>query len=222
MRIARVHPGAVQRARLRKPAITAVGAYGIALHDELELELLQPLGRPALPAHVRPGAMADIPAVLGLLDGATRWLAGLGRTGQWGTQPHSPNPRRLEAMARWVPPGHLHVAEIDGRMVGALVVGAAPDFVPMKSEPELYVNLLVTDRTHKGAGLGGMLLDHARALALRRGLPLLRADCYDGGDRALVAWYERQGFTATDPFTVRLPDGTDWPGQLLELPFQLE
>jgi ribosomal protein S18 acetylase RimI-like enzyme len=39
MRITRVDPGAVDRARLLKPGIPTVGAYGIPLRDELTLEL---------------------------------------------------------------------------------------------------------------------------------------------------------------------------------------
>ena len=195
LRIRAVHPGAVQRARRRKPQIPEVGEFGIALHDELELEL--PLR--AADAHIRPGGLADVKPVLGLLDGATRWLVGLGRTGQWGTEPHSTNPRRLTAMMRWVPQGHLHVAEIDGTVVGALVVGEAPENIPVVYEPELYVNLLVTDRARQGRGLGALLLDHARVLAVRRGIGLLRVDCYAGDDQALVDWYRRQGFTPTEP-----------------------
>lgn len=212
LRVRAVHPGAVQRARLRKPQIAGTGAFGIPLHDELELEL--PLT--ATDAHLRPGRLADVMPVLKLLDGATRWLVGLGRTGQWGTEPHSTNPRRLTAMMRWVPQGHLHVAEIDGTVVGALVVGEAPENIPVVYEPELYVNLLVTDRARPRRGLGTLLLDHARVLAVRRGIGLLRVDCYAGDDQALVDWYRRQGFTPTETFTVRLSTGVDWPGQVLE------
>lgn len=39
MRLVAVHRGAVDQARLLKPAIPDVGAFGIAVHDELELEL---------------------------------------------------------------------------------------------------------------------------------------------------------------------------------------
>ncbi|MEV0130129.1 GNAT family N-acetyltransferase [Dactylosporangium sp. NPDC050688] len=212
LRIRAVHPGAVQRARRRKPQIPEIGGHGIPLLDELELELPLTAGGAA----IRPGGLADVKPVLGLLDGATRWLAGLGRTGQWGTEPHSTNPRRLTAMMRWVPQGHLHVAELDGAVAGALVVGEAPEGIPVVYEPELYVNLLVTDRARQGRGLGTLLLDHARVLAARRGIGLLRVDCYAGDDRALVGWYRRQGFTPTETFTVPLPTGRDWPGQVLE------
>jgi hypothetical protein len=40
---------------------------------------------------------------------------------------------------------------------------------------------------------------------------LLRVDCYAGDDRKLVAYYEGNGFTPTEPFTV---EGR-WPGQVL-------
>ena len=39
-RLAAVHPGAVDRARLMKPSIPEVGDFGIPIHDELELERL--------------------------------------------------------------------------------------------------------------------------------------------------------------------------------------
>lgn len=45
LRIVHVDPGAVDRARRLKPGIPLVGAYGIAMHDELHLERrLEPSG----------------------------------------------------------------------------------------------------------------------------------------------------------------------------------
>jgi GNAT superfamily N-acetyltransferase len=164
---------------------------------------------------IRPGTAADIPAVLGLLDRAVEWLVARGRAGQWGTEPASANPRRREQARAWLDSGGLYVAEIGGSAVGALVVGAAAEYVPRAAEPELYVNLLVTDRRRAGSGIGTLLLDHARALARRAGVSLLRVDCYAGADGALVRYYESRGFVATDRFTVDLPSGP-WPGQVLE------
>jgi GNAT superfamily N-acetyltransferase len=88
-------------------------------------------------------------------------------------------------------------------------------YVPSTAEPELYVNLLVTSRAHSGRGIGGRLLTHAELIARERGVDLLRVDCYAGDDGALVRYFEGQGFTATRPFTVDLPERR-WPGQLLE------
>ena len=39
MRLVALHPGAVDEARRRKPQIPLIGNYGIAIRDELELEL---------------------------------------------------------------------------------------------------------------------------------------------------------------------------------------
>ncbi|MEW2375132.1 GNAT family N-acetyltransferase [Micromonospora sp. NPDC047812] len=164
---------------------------------------------------LRPGGLTDAPAVLRLLDDATAWLVARGRTGQWGTEPASTDPRRIQQAEEWATGGGLWLATLDERPVGALVVGAATAYVPPATEPELYVNLLVTDRAHAGSGIGGRLLAHAAELARERGLGLLRVDCYAGGDGALVRWYERQGFTATDPFTVERPGRDPWPGQVL-------
>ncbi|MEN3611020.1 GNAT family N-acetyltransferase [Plantactinospora sp. ZYX-F-223] len=164
---------------------------------------------------VRPGGSDDVAAVLALLDGATRWLVERGRTGQWGSAPHSGNPRRIDQVRRWAAEGGLYLAELAGRPVGAIVVGAAVPHVPAATEPELYVNLLVSDRAHAGRRIGARLLEYAEELARAQGLALLRVDCYAGDDGALVRYYESQGFTATEPFTVPLVDRS-WPGQLLE------
>ncbi|MEE6259130.1 GNAT family N-acetyltransferase [Plantactinospora sonchi] len=164
---------------------------------------------------VRSGGPGDVPAVLALLDGATRWLVARGRVDQWGSAPHSTNPRRLAQVRRWAADGELYLAELAGTPVGALVVGGAVPHVPPADEPELYVNLLVTHRAHAGRRIGAGLLAYAERLARERGLDLLRVDCYAGGDGALIRYYESQGFTRTAPFTVQLPDRR-WPGQLLE------
>ncbi|GIJ11685.1 hypothetical protein Van01_48990 [Micromonospora andamanensis] len=167
---------------------------------------------------VRSGGKADAAAVLRLLDDATAWLVRQGRTGQWGADPASTDPRRIAQADVWATGGGLWLAEVDGRPVGALVVGSATEYVPPATEPELYVNLLVTDRASAGRGIGGRLLAHAADLARERGVGLLRVDCYAGDDGALVRWYERQGFTPTDPFTVPRPNRQPWPGQILTRP----
>ncbi|MEV0809106.1 GNAT family N-acetyltransferase [Micromonospora sp. NPDC050200] len=164
---------------------------------------------------IRPGGPADASTVLALLDGATAWLVARGRTGQWGTEPASSDPRRIAQADAWAASDGLHLAMLGDTAIGALVVGAATDYVPPATEPELYVNLLVTDRAYAGLGIGARLLEHAAELARDRGLGLLRVDCYGGDDRALVHFYERCGFTATDPFLVRRPGREPWPGQVL-------
>ncbi|MEU7173451.1 GNAT family N-acetyltransferase [Micromonospora tulbaghiae] len=165
---------------------------------------------------IRPGGPGDAPTLLRLLDSATAWLAERGRTEQWGTEPASIDPRRIAQADAWAAGDGLHLAEIDATVVGALVVGAATEYVPPATEPELYVNLLVTDRAYAGHGVGTRLLAYAAELARDRGVGLLRVDCFRSPDRALVRFYESCGFTATEPFTVERPGRPTWTGQVLE------
>jgi GNAT superfamily N-acetyltransferase len=157
---------------------------------------------------IRPGGPADVDTVLGLLDEAVRWLTSRGRTGQWGTEPFSTNPKRVEQLAAWT--DDLHLAELDGVAVGAMALGDAPSYAPPSDVPEVYVTALVGSR--RGRGAGRLLLDHARAIALERGVDRLRVDCYAGDDRTLIGFYVSAGFTPTTPFTV-----DTWPGQVLEI-----
>jgi GNAT superfamily N-acetyltransferase len=164
---------------------------------------------------VRPGGPNDVPAVLALLDGATEWLVAQGRTDQWGTQPHSTSPWRIGQISGYAAEGGLWIAEYDGRPVGALAIGEAKPPVPPAEEPEIFVRLLVTDRTLTGQGLGRALLDHARQMARDAGVKVVRLDCFAGNDGALIRYYESQGFTRGVPFNVQRENAPDWPGQVL-------
>ncbi|MEU8892250.1 GNAT family N-acetyltransferase [Streptomyces sp. NPDC048442] len=163
---------------------------------------------------IRPGTPTDVPAVLDMLDGAVAWMNARGNTQQWGTTPYSQKPGGVERVQRYVTECVAYVAELDGTPVGALVMDSGPSpqvpAIPVAEEPERYVRLLITDRTHAGLGVGAALLTHAVAETQRAGVQLLRVDCWAGGGGELVAYYERNGFTATDPFLMG-----DWPGMVL-------
>jgi GNAT superfamily N-acetyltransferase len=160
---------------------------------------------------IRAGRPRDAAAVPAMLDGAVRWLVAHGRQEQWGAEPFSAKPDRVVLVQQWATGGGLRIAEADGAPAGAMVLGAAPSYVPAVSEPELYVQLLVTARSHAGRGIGRVLLGHAQAEAAARGAALLRVDCWAGGDGGLVRYYQAAGFTPTVRFTV-----DDWQGQVLE------
>jgi GNAT superfamily N-acetyltransferase len=92
-------------------------------------------------------------------------------------------------------------------------------YVPPIDEPELYVRLLIASRRRKGERIGSGLVQRAREEAARRGIDLLRVDCYASDDEALIRYYESQGFTRTQRIEVkpgvsvqvfeqRLADGT--------------
>ncbi|MGN9844851.1 GNAT family N-acetyltransferase [Nonomuraea sp. H19] len=161
--------------------------------------------------NIREGKAGDLSAVLAMFDSAVAWLTALGRTGQWGTQPFTGNPRRTQQIAGFLDSGGMRIAEIDGHPAGCISVGPAHDYVTPATEPELYVQVLVTDRRYAGHRVGGTLLDWAVHEARARGAGLLRVDCYAGDDGRLVAYYESCGFTRVAPFTVG-----EWPGMLLQ------
>ncbi|MFJ7965239.1 GNAT family N-acetyltransferase [Streptomyces sp. NPDC096324] len=162
---------------------------------------------------IRPGGPADAQAVLDMLDGAVVWMNARGNTEQWGTIPYSATAGGAERVRRYLTENAPFVAEADGTPVGAMVLDTGPSpQMPIEpaGEPERYVRLLVSDRRHAGGGIGAALLAHAAEETRRSGVELLRVDCWAGGGGELVAFYERQGFTPTEPFL----SGT-WPGQVL-------
>ena len=158
---------------------------------------------------IRPGGPGDAKAVLDLFDEAVAWLVARGQTGQWGTEPFSAFERRIERVREWAGGEGLRIAEISGVPVGALVLGSRPPWVEPAASPELYVEALVTSRSHAGQDIGAALIRRAVEETRAAGLTLLRVDCWAGAP-PLVAWYERQGFTRSGTFDV---DG--WQGQVL-------
>ncbi|KAJ5393510.1 uncharacterized protein N7487_011151 [Penicillium crustosum] len=183
------------------------------------------------------GTVDAVQAVLHLLDTAVQWLVSLDRTGQWGAVPFSENPQRAEQLREFATTGHglwlaIKVAntmpilpqnrisntepqtmnrEAPGVIVGALAIGERMPYVTPVSEPELYVRLLVTDRQYAGNQIGKRLLDHARDLASKAGVSLLRVDCYAGGDGKLIQYYESQGFKRFESLNTE----GEWPCQVL-------
>ncbi len=160
----------------------------------------------------RTGTLADADDVLVMLDDAVDWLVSQGRTGQWGTKHWTADPRKVERVRALIGEGDLWIAEIEGKPVGAILLNESPmPYIEPLEERELYVRLLITSRAHKGKGIGGELVAHARAEAQRRGIALVRVDCYAGNDQSLIGFYESVGFTRSFPFTYG-----EWPGMVLE------
>ncbi|GAA3141014.1 GNAT family N-acetyltransferase [Streptomyces rameus] len=165
---------------------------------------------------IRDGGPGDLPAILGMLDSSVEWLVSQGRTVQWGTEPLSRHEKTVAAVVRAMDEGTTYIAEVDGVPAATLTLTDGPgsylSHLPPPGEPERYIHWLASDRRFKGRGAGGALLEHAAEVTRRAGVRLLRVDCYAGGDRALVAYYEAHGFTPAHTYT-HGPD--DWPGQVL-------
>ncbi|MFF7727090.1 GNAT family N-acetyltransferase [Streptomyces sp. NPDC008001] len=162
---------------------------------------------------IRPGSPADVPAILDMLDSAVAWMNARGNTEQWGTTPYSQKPGGAARVERYTTENAPYIAELDGVPVGALVLDSGPSPqmpIAPAAEPERYVRLLVSDRRYARQGIGAAMLAHAAEETRRAGVQLLRVDCWAGGGGELVAFYERNGFTATDSFL-----SGSWPGQVL-------
>ncbi|MCC5479953.1 GNAT family N-acetyltransferase [Streptomyces sp. NPDC059680] len=166
---------------------------------------------------IREGGPDDIPVILAMLDSSVEWLVSQGRTGQWGSKPLSENLKVAESVAGYMDQGSAYIAEVDGVPAATLTLSDAPgDYLahlPPPGEPERYIHWLASDRRFKGHGAGAALLAHAAEVARRAGVRLLRVDCYAGGDRKLVAFYEANGFVPTQTYTAG--ERNDWPGQVL-------
>jgi GNAT superfamily N-acetyltransferase len=160
---------------------------------------------------IRHGGLGDVPAVLAMFDSAVAWLTARGRAGQWGSVPFSVQAERIEKVSEWAAGEGMRIAQIGAEPAGCMVVGGPVEYVEPAGEPELYVQGLVIDQRFAGRGVGGALLERALAEAAGRGVRLVRVDCYAGDDGRLVRYYEGQGFTRAEPFTVG-----SWPGQVLQ------
>ena len=168
--------------------------------------------------HVRTGSASDLPDALNLLDAAVAWLASQGRTWQWGDKPFSAIEARVEQIRTMLSDRTARIAEKDGEVVGVCVLADEPlPYVEPAPVPELYLQLLVTDRAHRGTGIGRTLVDDAVEIARQRGVAQMRLDCYAGDDQALIRTYEAFGFTLERRFTVDTGQPEPWSGALLRM-----
>jgi GNAT superfamily N-acetyltransferase len=152
----------------------------------------------------RAGSPKDTDAVLALFDANVAWLVERGRSDQWGSEPWSDSPAKVEFVRDLLSRGVVTIAEMDGDVVGASVVTDHPmPYVPAIDEAERYLKLLIASPAHRGEKIGHRLIELAREATVADGIGLLRVDCWSGGDRRLVAYYESEGFTPVQEIEVR-------------------
>jgi GNAT superfamily N-acetyltransferase len=148
---------------------------------------------------VRLAGQDDMAAALQIFDARVAWLVARGRSGQWGERPFSDIGWFVDRFATWVEDGSTWVAVDDAGVAGTVTVTGRPEYAPPIDAAELYVHALVTRDLPAVPGLGGVLLDHAEQVAVRQGVELVRLDCWAGGDRALIRYYEQRGYTVDGP-----------------------
>jgi GNAT superfamily N-acetyltransferase len=167
----------------------------------------------AEPLQLRQATPGDVPALLALYDERVAWLVAQGRTGQWGSEPISSQPTWRSLVEARVGSGNTVLANDSTGLVGALVLGDRPPFyVEHADEPEFYLGGFITALPSTAQAIqpaarsvGSVLWQHVYDTARVAGVALLRLDCYAGGDRALVRYYEGRGFQAVRELTVQFP-----------------
>lgn len=154
----------------------------------------------------RPGSASDCDAIVALFDANIAWLVERGRSAQWGSEPFSISPEKVEFVRGLLSSGTITTVEADDQIVGASLLTDHPmHYVPTIDHPERYLKLLIASPNHRGEGIGHQLIERARASTVAEGVDLLRVDCWSGGDRKLVSYYTSQGFVPTEVIEVR-PD----------------
>lgn len=148
---------------------------------------------------------ADTKFIIACFDNSLPFLASIGSGAQWGAELFSEKPmfcKSIENSVESSPDLATGMAWIADAETGEKTVPAGaivlstdpPSYAPPQSiatpVPEIYIRILITDRTLGDAskGVGSKLLDFARATAQQEGISMLRVDCWKGGDDALMRY----------------------------------
>ncbi|MBT2441477.1 GNAT family N-acetyltransferase [Streptomyces sp. ISL-36] len=160
----------------------------------------------------------DLGLLVGLFDGAARWML-RGGIDQW-----KPGDKGVEHFRTRIAAGEVWLASDPGRGGGEVgrVVGAYElwweDEQAWGPRPPVagYVHRLMTDRESAPAGTGRALLAHAEERIGLRGRAVARLDCLSSNPR-LRTYYEAAGYTAVGEEPGKLAaDGTRYGVTLLE------
>jgi len=161
-----------------------------------------------------------LPTVVSMYDSVVEWLVSQGRTGQWGTKSKSTDEAFVQFLRGLLKSSDVYrVVDNTWRTLGIIAINGNrphPETIPPPAEPELYIQFLISERNTPIKGLGQMLVQRAKDEAVKRGIRLLRVDCYAGGDGRLVALYERMGFKRA-PEEMLYIGNSKRPMQVLEM-----
>jgi|SRR5215472_5641723 len=142
-----------------------------------------------------PASAHDFHAVIGLIEGARKWLR-TRNTDQW-SQPWPSEEDRSHRIREALQAGRTWIVW-DGRTPAATITAQPEDSgvwpKEMLADPAVYVSRLVVSRRYSGLSLGSGLLDWAAISARREyGAKWIRVDVWTT-NAALHTYYHRQGF----------------------------
>ena len=137
---------------------------------------------------VREARLADLDAVVSMLEEAARWMVRRGIEG-W-----TPDGLSRERIAVLIESGEMYLAVLDGRPAGTFALqwsdretwGDVPDDAG-------YIHGLAIRREFEGTGLGREMLRRAEQMVSRSEREYLRLDCV-ADNEALNEYYRRAGF----------------------------
>lgn len=139
---------------------------------------------------IRTAAEADVPAVLGLLNGSAAWLHSKG-VDQW------PAGFTADRVRPCVEARRTLLAEQHGYAAGTVAVSPRGDgdfwTVPELLEPAWYVSKLAVARVQAGRGLGDWILRWVCDRAAMCGVGWVRLDAWRT-NRRLHQWYTDHGW----------------------------
>ena len=158
---------------------------------------------------VERATQVDLDTVLTLFDSVQRWLVARGLKEQWDDEPFSENEVQRRRFATWLSAGHFSVVRDAERTIGTLVFSPKPpDYAqeyifsvragPLASG---YLEAFAVHRDYAGRGVGKALLSWAKHEAARRGLDIIRLDCW-AENEVLRVYYRRAGFSEVAPLTL--------------------
>ncbi|MFJ5830147.1 GNAT family N-acetyltransferase [Streptomyces sp. NPDC093089] len=153
----------------------------------------------------------DLDVLVGLFDGAARWMVRNG-IDQW-----KPGGKGAEHFRARIAGGEVWLASRGDRVVGAYELWWEDPEVWGPQPPVAgYVHRLMTDREAAPAGAGRELLAHAEGRIAASGRTLARLDCETRNPR-LGTYYEGAGYTALVPHLEKVgADGRRYAVTLME------
>lgn len=153
----------------------------------------------------------DLDLLVGLFDGAARWMVRNG-IDQW-----KPGGKSAEHFRARISAGEVWLASHGGRAVGAYELWWEDEQAWGPQPPVAgYVHRLMTDREAAPAGAGRALLAHAEERIAAGGRAVSRLDCVTSNPR-LRTYYEAAGYGVVGEEPGKLAaDGTRYGVTLLE------
>ncbi|WP_328401399.1 GNAT family N-acetyltransferase [Streptomyces sp. NBC_00390] len=154
---------------------------------------------------------ADLTALVGLHDGAARWMV-RGGIDQW-----KPGDKDTEHFRRRIGAGEVWLLGHGGRAAGGYELWWEDEPAWGVQPPVAgYVHRLMTDRAKAPAGSGRAMLAHAERRIAASGRELARLDCLSRNPR-LRTYYEAAGYRVVGEQPVKVAaDGSRYGVLLLE------